>query len=73
MRATVAKRIRREIYGADFSPRSRTYSVKWVKSWKRVPSPKDPDKFDMVKVDRPVLQAGGLRQRYQHRKKEEFK
>ena len=68
MRGTVAKRMRRKIYGVDFSPRARSYSVKWVKAWKRIPSPKDKDKFDWIQVDRPIIHADAMRQRYQQEK-----
>lgn len=71
MRGTVAKRIRRKVYGIDFSLRARSYTIQWVKAWRRIPSPKEQDKFDWVQVDRPIIHADQMRQRYQQEKNRE--
>ena len=72
MRGVAAKRLRRSVYGVDFSPRERRYSIQRVKAWKRIPSPKDQDKFDWVRIEKPVIHADPRRKAYQKLKREHY-
>ena len=71
MRGTVAKRIRREVYGTDFSPRARTYFPIKTNRYHLV---KDLNTglpiFPEVRIPHVTLQNTGLRRVYLLLKKE---
>jgi hypothetical protein len=64
MRGTVAKRIRKEVYG-DFSTRERTYRVKW---YEKILKSKNKDEEDR-KVRTGTIRDFGLRAKYQAAKR----
>ena len=64
MRGTVAKRIRREVYG-EMAPRNKTYGIV-----RHVFSVFDPDKKKSEDIERHEIRSTGLRAEYQKRKRE---